>query len=175
MKTLEKDLFLPYAVKQYNNQLLELELPKKLKVTSFILFRIYPFLLLAVLSISFLFINGKMPLLYIGILGIVVIILAIMLIIKKYPVLISIQKDGFEITEKQFAKTVLHTILCSEIEKITCYESSGRGGGTYFKLVLKSGEKISLLNIPVLQMSKNKTLAIIEVLKEITQLETESV
>lgn len=113
-----------------------------------------------------------MPLLYIGILGIVVIILATMLIIKKYPVFISIQKDGIEITEKQFSKTVLHTIPCTEIEKITCYESAGRGGGTYFKLVLKNGEKISLLNIPVLQMSKDKTLAITEVLKEITQLTT---
>lgn len=172
MKIIEASLFEPYVVKKHIEQeFLELELPKKLRITSFVLFRVYPFLLLGLLSISFLFTNAQIPLLYISILSIVVIVLFILLVIKKYPVFISIKKNSIEITEKQFAKTVLHTISCTEIEKISCYESVGRGGGTYFKLILKNGKKISLFNIPLLQMNKNKTLIIIDILKEITQIE----
>ncbi len=165
---MQTNIFIPYNVLQFiPSEKIELVLSKKRRIVNFILFRIYPFILLALLGVC-LFFAQDISLLLLSLFVLAIVVICSMLFFKKYPIHILINKKEIKITEKRFNKTVVYCFSFNEIKKITCYETYGRGGGTYFSIITNSNQKISLLNIPVLQMNNAKTKNIVEQIEKIT-------
>jgi hypothetical protein len=165
------NIFAPYQVLEHTEKHIHLALPTWRKRVQFFFFRIFPFVLFGLLVPVIL--NAKdmpMGLLYLFILTTMAV--SLILLFKKYPVEVDITSTSIQLIQKTFAGTKQQTLLVNDIEELSCKIRHGKYGGTFFKVKLKTGEKLEVITIPVIIMKRENTDQIISVIEQITGLKT---
>ncbi|TND06572.1 MAG: hypothetical protein FD123_3507 [Bacteroidetes bacterium] len=166
--------FHPFEVVTHTAKVLHLRETAGRRKFLFIFFRVFPVFLLLLLSIAaatfILEGTNGLPVLLLIFLAFTILVIALLLFFKSYLVEIRVAMQEFELTARTVSGEKKQFIPFRDCEKITVYMTGGRGGGIYCTLILKSGKKNTLLNIPRLYMSEEKKQAISAALKELTGL-----
>ncbi|MBX2931546.1 MAG: hypothetical protein KF781_06355 [Chitinophagaceae bacterium] len=170
------NIFSPYnTINHAQGEKIELELPNWRKKFYYITFRIFPFILLAININAFVFAYRDIPAFFGITLGICIPFICVVMLFKKYPIVIKISNDYIEVNRNTIKGNETIKFSVSSIKKITCKIRGGRNGGTFFFLHTINDYKAEFLTIPPLNMEKEKTTAIIAELEKITGIEVKQV
>ncbi|MCC7400464.1 MAG: hypothetical protein IT214_03175 [Chitinophagaceae bacterium] len=160
------NIFSPYKIFEYiPGNSVELELPAWRKSFYFIFFRIFPVILILLVTSVFLLEQKGMP--FLLVVASLVSVLSIILFLKKYPVKIIISRMGVELHRKTVSGEEMVSISTSEIGEIQCRVRHGKGGGAFFYIKTVNKTKVNFLTIPILNMKNDNINAIKEELKNI--------
>lgn len=163
------NIFSPYHVIEHTGKHLHLALPTWRKRFQFFFFRIFPFVLLG-LTVPVIYNAKDMPMGMVYLMVLITIAVSLILLFKQYPVEVDIDSASIQLIQKALGGTKQQTILINDIEELTCKIRHGKYGGTFFRVKLKTGGKVEIITIPVLNMKRENTDQIVAVLEQITGL-----
>lgn len=164
---MDLSVFKPYKAIENSPKSITIYETKSRKIFLFVFFRVFPILIIAgVLLMVKLF---YFPL-NVQIFLLVIPILFIPFLFKKYIVKTEISDRSIKITLKSLFGPEIKECSINEIDKIIIekyYQSRG-GGYLYFIILNEKSTKIPLITIPFLYMNENRKNKISETLKSLT-------
>ncbi|MCX6352141.1 MAG: hypothetical protein NTX03_09800 [Bacteroidetes bacterium] len=167
-------LFKPYKIIETPNVLLHLKLSSFNKALQIFAFRLMPIFVIEMLLWLYFLIDKKMPLqIYAGLF--LLFGIAMFILTKKIISGVVFRKDEIEISSYRILSSTSKTYLLNDISHIHMeVYNRGRGSGVFYRLVLKSGKKIRVLNLPIFfNFDKARYRNVNQKLTEITGLKIE--
>lgn len=166
--------FKPYQnVPNYEVQL-HLKLRALDRFLGLITFRFIPILIMILIPWVVTQSGSNVPLkIYLGLA--IIFIIAIYMLTFRLVREVLFYKHEIEIRSLYFFSLIRRRYLLNDLANINLeIYRGGRGAGAYYKLSLKNGKRITLLNLPILMvLNKDKFIRINEKLTELTNLSVE--
>lgn len=165
------NIFKPYTVVEDSAERLHLTESKNRRAFLFIFYRIYPFILLVLLSIVAVVAGQELPLLLIGSLLLLVLVLIVLLLKQKVVYEVCIERNKITVIYNRLMGNITIELPIEMADYINYTHRGGRGGGMFYDLILKDGSKHRIITIPILYMDTKRHEEIARRVSSITKLE----